>query len=457
MPRSPRQNAALFGALLTAATAGCNAILGLHEKRLEDGPDAGAGDGSVLADGAPADGAGTGDGPRAEGGPDGAPSDCPFDATGAGDPTSPACWTTFDLAGANPAVAVTPGTEGAAFDGRYLYIAPQPGTIVMRYDTNAPFGAAASWSSFDVQTKLGFKPQFSGAAFDGRYVTFVPYAASTLFVRFDTQAPFTDPASWSTYDPAPLGADAVGFAGATFDGQFLYVAPRDHTLLLRHDTRAAAGSGWDTFEIRQVQSTNLTEFWGGVYDGHAIYLAPNDGVVVRYDTAKPFASPTSWSKFDTKVFDALGLSFEGGAFDGRYVYLSPSGGESVTVRFDTQGTFTDAASWTSFDLGQVSNKVGILQGAAFDGRFVYLTPWGSRNFKPNTTMVRYDVTAPYDTLSSWRALDLATVGALPVGGSVFDGRYVYLMPDQGGTKVARFEAWSRTKKLTLPAFYGSFY
>ncbi len=463
---SPRARVARFvlvaGGLAVSATS-CNGLLGLHDRQLGDSDGSTSTDGAhtgdgpaLLPDGAPVDDGGD-EASALDGGPDAPPSNCPFDGTGAGDLKSPACWSTIDLTAVNAGIAADPGSEGVAFDGRYLYIAPQPGAIVFRYDANLPFADAGSWSSFDVKAKLGFQPHFSGAMFDGRYVTFVPYASSPLVVRFDTTTTFTDAASWSTFDPTPVAANLTGFAGATFDGQFAYLVPRDHTTLLRHDTRLAGNAGWEAFDVKQVQSSVLTSFWGGVYDGTAVYIAPNDGVVVRYEPAKPFASTTSWSKFDTKVFNSLGLSFEGGAFDGRFVYLSPGGAEAFVVRYDTQGTFTTQASWAAMDLGTLSKTLGSFQGAAFDGRFVYFTPWGARNFKPNRLLVRYDVTADFATATSWTVFDMTPMSAGPVGGSLFDGRFVYFMPDQGTTKVARFEARKTSQKLTLPAFFGSFY
>src|SRR5450432_4171730 len=108
-----------LGCLTTVA--GCRAILGLHEKELED-PDSSL---NPDAEGTHDDGPsfpsdrttpedGTGGGDAAEDSPAStdAHSDCPFDAAGNGDFTAPACWTTFDLALASPALAAAPGTEG---------------------------------------------------------------------------------------------------------------------------------------------------------------------------------------------------------------------------------------------------------------------------------------------------------------------------------------------------------
>jgi hypothetical protein len=450
----PAVVAVLVGSILVLPL-GCGVILGLHEKQLGD-PDASATDDAASADGSTLDGALLADGASAEGSPDAPPSDCTFDPAGYGDIHAAGCWSTFDLTQASAGVASAPGSEGVAFDGRYMYLAPAPGAIVLRYDTTAPFSAAASWASFDVKAKLGFQPRFSGAMFDGRWVTFVPRDVSPLVVRFDTTLPFADAASWSTFDPTPLDANAIGFAGATFDGKFSYFVPRDHSIVLRHDTQAGLPFGWEKFDVAAVQSTALTAFWGGVYDGKSVYMAPEgDGVVVRYETAKPFDAPTSWSRFDTVVFHPLHFTLEGGVFDGRYVYMGPGGSESFVVRCDTQGTFTDAASWAAFDMGQLSVSLGLFSGAAFDGRFVYFTPLGTTNGQPNRLMGRYDITAPFDAQASWSIVDMTPFGAGPVGGAAYDGRFVYFMPDRGRTKVARFEARRTAKKLALPAFYGS--
>ena len=456
----PAAFAAVFVGSVLVLPTGCGAILGLHEKQLGD-PDASTADDGAVIDGTAGEGGGAADGTSPEGSTadapfDAPPSDCTFDSAGFGDIHAAGCWSTFDLTQANAGVASAPGSEGVAFDGRYMYLAPAPGAIILRYDTTAPFAAASSWASFDVKAKLGFFPRFSGAMFDGRWVTFVPRDVSPLVVRFDTTGTFGDTAAWSTFDPTPLDANAIGFAGATFDGKFAYLVPRDHSTLLRHDTVAGLDLGWEKFDLAQVQSTVLTAFWGGVYDGKSVYLAPEgDGVVVRYETAKPFASATSWSKFDTVVFHPLHFTLEGGAFDGRYVYMGPGGSESFVVRCDTQGPFTDAASWAAFDMAQLSVSLGLFSGAAFDGRFVYFTPVGTTNGTPNRLMGRYDITAPFDAAASWAIVDVSPFGAGPVGGAAYDGRFVYFMPDRGRTKVARFEARRTPKKLALPAFYGS--
>jgi hypothetical protein len=72
----------------------------------------------------------------------------------------------------------------------------------------------------------------------------------------------------------------------------------------------------------------------------------------------------------------------GAAFDGRYVYFVPwNDGTSYhgkVLRYDTQGNFSNSASWSAYDAGNTSpltNTKGYV-GAVFDGRYVYFAPYG---------------------------------------------------------------------------------
>ena len=46
------------------------------------------------------------------------------------------------------------------------------------------------------------------------------------------------------------------------------------------------------------------------------------------------------------------------------------------MRFDPQAPFGAPSSWTSVDITDVTGEVGEVQGAAFDGRYLYLIPGG---------------------------------------------------------------------------------
>jgi hypothetical protein len=96
-------------------------------------------------------------------------------------------------------------------------------------------------------------------------------------------------------------------------------------------------------------------------------------------------------------------AYNGGHFDGRYVYFVPSQQDSGVmhgdiVRYDTQGAFTSAASWSGADLTSAgmlnsANYQGFI-GAVFDGRYLYLIPWDNAQ-PPNSAsgwVARYDTT-----------------------------------------------------------------
>jgi hypothetical protein len=296
------------------------------------------------------------------------------------------------------------GFAGAVFDGRYVYFVPganpltqDAGSIVLRYDTTAVFDVPGSWSSFDVGGVNSGAKGFEGATFDGRYVYLTPYNDTNfntqgytgVSARYDTHADFGTATSWSTFDVHMLGANAVGYSGAVFDTRYVYFVPLVHS-------------------------------------------GPN-GLVARYDTTGDYASAGSWSTFDLMAFGIAG--FGGGVFDGTYVYFVPDynfGSAGGTVaRFGAQGTFTDAGSWTTFDVQGVNAQAHDFSGGVFDGRYVYLVPNNLEFGEMASGLVaRYDTTMAFATGSSWDVFDASTVNgrAKGFGSGAFDGRYVYFLP-----------------------------
>jgi hypothetical protein len=47
------------------------------------------------------------------------------------------------------------------------------------------------------------------------------------------------------------------------------------------------------------------------------------------------------------------------------------------VRFDTTGTFSSAASWSRLDLTVLDARAGNYWGGVFDGRYLYVVPESS--------------------------------------------------------------------------------
>ncbi len=170
-------------------------------------------------------------------------------------------------------------------------------------------------------------------------------------------------------------------------------------------------------------------YMGSVFDGRYLYLVPyyngsaQHGCVLRFDTQGTFNDMNSWIAFDPGWYldAALGLDldgYRGGVFDGRYVYFVPldngSGQHGAVLRFDTEGSFRDTGSWTAFDPGNagVGTDPDGYQGAVFDGRYVYFSPFHN-GLSQHGEVLRYDTQSEFGDAASWRTFDPAPGGFQP--------------------------------------------
>ncbi len=325
-------------------------------------------------------------------------------------------WSAFDAG--NVSGLLTIGFEGGVFDGRYVYFSPTTtgpaAGHVLRFDTTGTFTNFASWSAFDASHVDGLATYgFQGAVFDGHYVYFVAHfntAFDGIMLRYDTQGPFSSASSWHAYDAGNTsGLLTKGYSSGVFDGhRFIYFVPvfdgaTTHGRVLRFDTSGSFTNtaSWLAFDAGNVTSvSNTTGFKGGVFDGRYVYLVPfsGSGRMLRYDTAGTFSSAASWQGYDagnTGGNDTTG--YTGGAFDGRYVWFSPyfngSGPQGFALRYDTQGSFTNAASWQSYNASSTSGLTAQgFQSASFDGRYIYFIPYRSASF--DGVVLRFDALWP---------------------------------------------------------------
>jgi hypothetical protein len=329
------------------------------------------------------------DGGARDGGADAALS-CTADPTGYNAMTTAACWTTYDV---TDAVGAIPGASGGTFDGRYVYFAPSGPGSIFRYDTTAAFDATASWSAFDPSKQGGdaaaYSDSYAGAIFDGQYVYFVPGDTVPAFLRYDTKAPFTSEGSWTLMTLTP--ANAGGYSGGAFDGRYVYFAPFD----------------------------TPDETTGGV--------------VARYDTqSKAFTNEaTGWSVFDTTTLPNAAGDFYGAVFDGQHVYFIPNastGGSSILAVYDTSQTFSSASGWTTLDLSTLDQTaMNGYESGAFDGKNLYLAP------SLNDVALRYTVADALSAPPSWSRLLTQGIAEQPkadqvFGTSAYDGRFIYFVP-----------------------------
>ncbi len=506
------------GLLLGVTSAACSAILGLDpppsqqeaadatsgaDVAIDTGSDVTSTDGG--ADSAvPSDGAVT-------------PPTC---ASLAGSPYFPLTPTTVDDAGTSNwsfmGVASLPGFgtagfAGGTFDGHYVYFAGNAGRVA-RYDTTLAFGAPGAWSDY---SPTGPSGGFGGAVFDGRYVYFVPYlhgVVESVAVRYDTLGVFNQADSWATFDLATLAADGgaatSGFFGAVFDGRFVFFIPRNDGApdgrVLRYDSQvsadaaapiadagpsgADAGEGgapvpgsfedptlWQSFDVSTV-NPEAKGFAGGVAGAQSLFLVPynndafggavhsgNSGIAARHTFGGAFPLASTWSTFDMTTVNSLANEFIGGAFDGQYVYLAPHA-TGVVARFDTTGTFASIPPWSTYDttrLGvQDSGEPVQYSGAAYDGRFIYVVPFS----QGVALLTRYDTQSTFTADCAWSTFDPTSLAAgdagvlAPFVGAVFDGTYLYLIPNSGPTPIfARFTVRTPAPlPTTFPNFHGSF-
>jgi len=373
-------------------------------------------------------------------------------------------WSTFDLSGVD---ANARGFVGAAFDGRYIYLVPYLAIgyqgLVVRYDTHAPFADAASWQKFDISTLNSKAAGYAGAAFDGHYVYFIPNyngSPASIVARFDTQLSLADTSAWTFLDTAAFAAALSGFQGAAFAPPYIYTCPWNNGTydgsVGRIDTSAAFNAGaLGSFDATTVNA-GAVGYFGSTFDGRFVYFAPYyngskfHGLVLRYDTTMSLATAGAWTTVDLTTLDANAVGYNGAVSDGHGVYLVP-GTNGVVAHYATTSPF--ATGWELFDTSTFGAGTQNYVGAAFDGRNVYFVPY---NGGTAGIVVRYNTAQSFTAPASWTMFDANTVDASAHGFhfAAFDGEYIYFVPHATST-IARFDA--KSPASLYDGYTGSFF
>ena len=294
---------------------------------------------------------------------------------------------------------------------------------------------------------------FFGAVFDGRYIYFAPqretmigYESAHGFVlRYDTHKDFMDEDSWDSYDASYTdGHETRGNYGAVFDGRFVYIVPRgrvydenimQQTRILRYDTQLdfKDSASWDAYDFDLEHSHQSAGF-----DGRYIYFCPGylldeegkttpSTIIIRLDTKRGFKDPASYTSFDvSEISDQAKGCYDGAAFDGRYMYFVPLE-SGITLRFDTTKDFHNPECWETFDGAPVGMNGVQFVGATFDGRYLYFDAYSHSN------MVRYDTHGTFTDVRSWKNFEAKNTLGLKISGfdgGFFDGRYIWYVPYQ---------------------------
>lgn len=329
----------------------------------------------------------------------------------------------------------------------------------------AAFTEVTNWTSYKPTASQGF----DGSVFADPYMLFVPSEGEKgshgTAVVYNTQLALNAPSSWKSVDLTKFfGSLAAGFRKGGFDGTHAYLAPGTNAsgpsaavarVNMTKDVTQA--SSWEMTDPSTFAATGLNAallpsssgfstaargYNGAIFDGNYMYFVPDtngDGPhanVMRYEVSKPFASASSWQVFSPSVNSK---GYAGALYDGRYVYFIPKGNEKnlstmhgEVLRYDTRASFSADASWTTFDPS--SNGLGAAargyNGGVFDGTYLYFAPYQNGN-GPHSKVLRYNVTQPFDSISSWSSFDVsASVDSNAKGyiGAAFDGQFVYFSP-----------------------------
>jgi hypothetical protein len=160
---------------------------------------------------------------------------------------APSSWALFDIAAVDPNANTF---HGAAFDGTFIYYAARSG-VWARVDTHQVFEKPQSWSTINLGSLLPDVRAFHGIVFDGRYLYGVPFSSAApdggqqggrAVARFDATQAFGAASSWTFFDITTLPSPTGRFHGGAFDGRYVYFVPHFGGALVRYDTTQVLGT-----------------------------------------------------------------------------------------------------------------------------------------------------------------------------------------------------------------------
>jgi hypothetical protein len=396
------------------------------------------------------------------------------------------------------------GFQGGVFDGRYVYFVENNASrSLARFDSQGTFTSASSWQGFSFATFTGNITDGSqtwaaigglfGGSFDGRYIYFAGGNSTAPVARYDTQGSFFAQTSWQAIRLSHFSGkmsdgittwSSIGYLRtSTFDGRYVYFSPQGGTggpLLAQYDTQAgsfSSQSSWQGVNLTSFSGTLVDgttswsslsglRFWSGTSAGGSIYFVPDTlGVVVRYNSALNFTSSSAWQGVALSGFAGNATDgqtpwtsfnkFNGAAFDGRFIYLKGA----LAARYDTFKDFSSSSSWQGLSMSTLpgTGADGTLWstlfavGLAFDGRYIYST---------NTSATRFDtLQSNYASAAGWQAVTPSNFAGTATDGtpwssfsgyrgSAFDGRYLYFVPNTSGN-ILRFDTTGNQASFTL--------
>ena len=304
-------------------------------------------------------------------------------------------------------------------------------TTMVSYDISKPFRNS---NSFILQSAGAINSSFSsggqnyidGCIYDGSQIYFLPTGVSSnlfscyynpsnignLFISTNTnRISIKDAYYWdSSTTLQTMNGNFSGFESGTFDGRYLYFAPRTSNVFLRYDTIEPlknGTNGFETYPLKEILNTTYGEYGSCVFDGRYVYYIPygnltgvnNNTKIVRYDTTLEFSQTFAYSNIDTQslsLANKTGLKgFRGGVFDGKYIYFLPSKNPTsnvyanVMLQYNVGESFFDMrpnVAYQSISLTQMDGNLYGFDGGVWNLKSIYLPPSSSANLVVIPTM-----------------------------------------------------------------------
>jgi len=258
----------------------------------------------------------------------------------------------------------------------------------------------------------------------------------------------------------------------------------------------STNSSSTTLTVTQNGTGNIVEFKDAgnsvftIADGGYATLAVNASTTPAFlirslDATTTFASSTFFAINTTSTFSGnlLDLKKDGTSL----LVLNSDGNLTVTGDISSSKAIRDAISWMQnqggieklklgynnggfgggatpgnitmqtdhfsvFDTTEVNANSHWFMGAVFDGRYVYFVP------DSNGQVTRYDTTGSFTANGSWSVFDTTAVDANSkgFGGAVFDGRYVYFAPYNNGAYFGQVTRYDTTGSFTANGSWSVF-
>ncbi|MFZ5468573.1 MAG: hypothetical protein ACOZIN_03965 [Myxococcota bacterium] len=230
--------------------------------------------------------------------------------------------------------------------------------ILLRYETSKAFTDPAAWQWYDLTQIHAGAVGFQSIAAKPPWLYLIPYIdgqnGANVLVRYNLDQPFTESASYESVVLTSLHPGAIGYTGAIVAGDNLVLVPwRDMgetvqseqsvSLAAVFDTRAALtdASAWSFFDLTTLHPDAKGYQFGWLDKLGFVHFVPTHNFAllgpppfVVWDGARPFTSPSSWATYPNS-----GVAQTGAAYDGNFAWLAPYGragssGQITRVRYD---------------------------------------------------------------------------------------------------------------------------